>query len=321
MTINTPSDSFHLMTVDSVTLFHADKMWQATSSHHNWGEIREAIMAGDYDRAVDMIDEKSQVQQVLNGLDGLVFKDGQVLFDGVPQGDQASEMILNIAEEKGDLTNILRFFERLRDNPSRRAREQALEFVVRNRMPIAKDGRFLAYKRISGEWKDMHSRSIDNHVGAVVKMPRSDVDDDPTRTCAAGLHVCSQEYLKSFAGERLVACAVDPGNVVSVPIDYNNSKMRVCEYEVIQELPISLVASEEPGWRRGTLDEDYNEVGEEPEKSAFFYLLGTEDNIEYGDRYDLDAYEAALSDADDDDQIWMARDDGDGRVELVGRVE
>jgi hypothetical protein len=33
-----------------------------------------------------------------------------------------------------------------------------------------------------------------------------------------------------------MVCKVNPKNVVSIPADYNNSKMRVCEYEVIDEL-------------------------------------------------------------------------------------
>ena len=38
--------------------------------------------------------------------------------------------------------------------------------------------------------------------------------------------------------KKVVLCEVDPSNVVSVPIDYNNTKMRVCEYKVIKEVEL-----------------------------------------------------------------------------------
>jgi hypothetical protein len=64
-------------------------------------------------------------------------------------------------------------------------------------------------------------------------MMRNQVEDDENVTCAKGLHVCSKEYLPHFGGQNIVACEVDPKDVVSVPLDYNNSKMRVCEYKVV----------------------------------------------------------------------------------------
>jgi hypothetical protein len=63
-------------------------------------------------------------------------------------------------------------------------------------------------------------------------MDRSKVDDDPNNTCSKGLHVASLPYLQHYPGSVTVLVKVNPANVVSIPTDYNNSKMRVCEYEV-----------------------------------------------------------------------------------------
>ena len=35
----------------------------------------------------------------------------------------------------------------------------------------------------------------------------------------------------------LVVVKVNPEHVVSVPVDYNNQKLRVCEYTILSELP------------------------------------------------------------------------------------
>ena len=46
------------------------------------------------------------------------------------------------------------------------------------------------------------------------------------------LHVGSMGYVGTFGGSGSVVleCLVNPRNVVSVPTDYHNTKMRVCEY-------------------------------------------------------------------------------------------
>ena len=65
-------------------------------------------------------------------------------------------------------------------------------------------------------------------------MDRKDVNDDPNQTCSAGLHVCSQAY--GMYGSRLLLVSVNPADVVSVPIEYKNAKMRVCKYYVKEDV-------------------------------------------------------------------------------------
>lgn len=68
-------------------------------------------------------------------------------------------------------------------------------------------------------------------------MNRDDVVLDPNRHCAAGLHVASYDYARSFSGcPRLMLVAVDPSDVVSVPTDCECAKIRVCRYTVLQDI-------------------------------------------------------------------------------------
>jgi hypothetical protein len=103
-------------------------------------------------------------------------------------------------------------------------------------LPITDDGYFLAYKRVNRNYTDCHSGTFDNHVGKVVEMPREKVNANRNETCSAGLHVCSHSYLSHYSGDRIVVVKINPKDVVSVPVDYNNAKMRVCRYEVVSEL-------------------------------------------------------------------------------------
>jgi hypothetical protein len=125
------------------------------------------------------------------------------------------------------------------ENPSYRAVQELYEFLEVGGVPLTEDGCFVVYKKVRENFKDIHSGTFDNSVGAIPNMPRNAVDEDSSRTCSAGLHVCSFGYLAHFgssANNRVVACKVNPKDVVSIPKDYGNTKMRVCRYEVIADV-------------------------------------------------------------------------------------
>jgi len=110
------------------------------------------------------------------------------------------------------------------------------KFLKSAKIPINKEGNILTYKKINKNYTDCYTGKISNKIGETVTMPREKVDDNPNQTCSSGLHVCSYSYLSAFGGEKLVVCEVEPQNVVAVPNDYNNAKMRCCEYKIIKEL-------------------------------------------------------------------------------------
>ena len=62
------------------------------------------------------------------------------------------------------------------------------------------------------------------------------VDDESSRTCSEGYHVCSKGYLQHFSGDVVISCTVSPADVVSIPKDYNHTKMRVCRYTPIAQV-------------------------------------------------------------------------------------
>jgi len=131
---------------------------------------------------------------------------------------------------------IVSFWLNLRENPSSSSQSQLFNFLERNQIPITENGTFIAYKKVSvhnGKLVDSHTRTIDNSVGKTVSMPRSEVDDNPENTCSHGLHVAGWDYAQGFSGSVLLEVEVNPKNVVAVPPDYGNQKMRVCEYTVV----------------------------------------------------------------------------------------
>lgn len=111
-------------------------------------------------------------------------------------------------------------------------------FLQKNDLTIDSDGNVLAWKVVNNDYKDLHSGRFDNSPGQILEMPRSKVDDDDSRTCSHGFHVCSWDYLRSFSrqGNPVMQVKINVNDIVSIPLDYNGEKVRVCKYEVLREV-------------------------------------------------------------------------------------
>jgi hypothetical protein len=178
-----------------------------------------------------------QFHTELGSVDGVELReDGLACFDGKPVPDALIKRYKFMIENEFPVDGFRDFILNLSENPGKDSREDLYGFLEACSLPITEDGHFLAYKRVGKNYMDCHTGAIDNSVGKIVEMPRESVDADRSRTCSAGLHVCSRSYLGSIAGEHIMVCKINPRDVVSVPVDYGNAKMRVCRYEVIAEL-------------------------------------------------------------------------------------
>lgn len=160
----------------------------------------------------------------------------------MPKG--LSERIQAMMARGESADSLLNFWEKLQLNPSWRAVEQLWPFLDRAHIPLTKDGCFLAYKGVNTDYTDKHSGKIDNHPGVVNSMPRNQISDDPNVACHYGFHVGAVGYATSF-GPRTVVCKVDPADVVCIPYDSGQQKIRVCRYRVVgnhgEPLPSTLL--------------------------------------------------------------------------------
>jgi len=166
-------------------------------------------------------------------------QDGLVVVNGVPVHEGLSRKILQFQDEGLPHQPMVRFAGNLQKNPSYRAVTELFQFLEKNDHPITEEGNFIAYKRVRADFKDIHSGTFDNSVGTVVEMPRNQVNEDATQTCSYGLHVANWDYAHTqFASHNpstdvMLEVEVNPADVVAIPVDYNQSKMRVCRYKVL----------------------------------------------------------------------------------------
>jgi hypothetical protein len=168
-----------------------------------------------------------------------VVVDGRVQVNGSPAAQVLSDKIIRFSNDGLPFQPLLRFAENLNNNPSFRAVQELYTFLEKNDHPITESGNFIAYKRVRDNFKDIHSNTFDNSVGNVVSINRNEVDEDSNRTCSKGLHVANWDYAHThFASSNpdtdvMLEVEVNPADVVAIPTDYSNSKMRVCRYTVL----------------------------------------------------------------------------------------
>lgn len=124
--------------------------------------------------------------------------------------------------------------------------DDLLRFLERGDLPIADDGSIIAYKSLkrtdkTGIFRDIHSGRIHQKVGSLVFVDPTKVDKNRRNECSNGLHIARRGYIKSFRGDVLVICKIQPEDVIAVP-SYDANKVRVCAYHIVAELPDSLAS-------------------------------------------------------------------------------
>lgn len=221
---------------DGVSMSIGMKPYSIDSSHPNYAKIVDALKENDFELVEQLVCIAKSLVKFCGDKIAVDVDNGVLSFDGEEIHNTLTSRILTMMREGFDVQPLVKFLENLMKNPSKRAVDELYGFLEYGKMPITPDGHFLAYKRVGADYKSVHDGKTDNSIGAIVEMSRNKVNDDSQQTCSYGLHFCSHEYLKSFSGEKVVVLKVNPADVVSIPVDYNNTKGRACRYEVVGEL-------------------------------------------------------------------------------------
>lgn len=222
----------------SVALFFRGRMRNVPSTDPGFPELYAHLKLPAHDELVieRLVDKPALLERLTVGdvkvIGNLVYYKGAVIHSAL------AVRLLTMIEAGFDASNWARFLARVMENPSERSRECLYEFLDKWNAPITEDGHFIAFKKVRGDFRDIHSGTMDNSPGQTVSMDRELVNADPDQTCSRGLHVAATSYLGTYSstnGYRVLALKVDPADVVAVPRDYGSAKMRVCRYLVLGE--------------------------------------------------------------------------------------
>jgi hypothetical protein len=213
-----------------------NKPIEITNDRLNYQSIIEAIKANDEDQVRDLLNENQVLNNVSNGR--VTVHGNTVLLDGRElHSAEAKKLVDLVSEGATNIDRWFRFIEKLYNNPSYHCREQAYNFIAHSGMPMTENGNIIGYKGVRDDYKDKYSGKFDNSVGQVLRMSRTDVDDNPNNGCSSGFHVGSHDYADSWAGSdgRLMIVEYSPTDIVSVPDESGYGKLRVSKYKVIAE--------------------------------------------------------------------------------------
>lgn len=297
-----------------------------SDAHPNFSEMRETLrlaqaakreghdddFASHLDHLIKLSEPARQIVAASKG-GRVTVRDGVVYYGDEPIHNTITERILWGLREGFDMDPYVAFLDNLMLNPSNRAVNELYGFMEANGMGITDDGCLITYKKVRDDYRDIHSGTFDNSVGQVREMVRNKVDDRSNVTCSTGFHVCSYSYLPHFgsgSGDRVVICKVHPRDVVSIPNDYQNAKMRVCRYEVIGEVPqeeLSDILSQKPVWSLSdwsdTVDEDFDDTADEDSET---YETGYEDGFREGQDALRQQLLSHITDEEEEDDEWRS---------------
>lgn len=220
----------------NITLIVGNKTFSVGTSHINYEKILEALKSKAFDMLESLVDVPATITNSMGGL-GVSVRNGQVFYGEKPMHNTITGRILSFIQEGLPHEPLIKFLENIMQNPMPAAVEELYDFLEHKGFPITEDGCFIGYKKVREDYMDHHSGTIENKIGAVISMPRDQVDPNRRNECSYGLHVGTMEYARSFGAGHMLLVKVNPKDCIAVPKDHNASKLRVCEYEVTETAP------------------------------------------------------------------------------------
>ncbi len=320
----------YTVTEGNITILIDGAMNKIPRTHAGFAALSEHLKTNQHDAELilQLLDKRTAMARLTSGKVKVV--GGTVFYSGEPMHSTLAHKMVTMMDEGYDGAPLARFLDNIMANPSDRSRECLFDFITQFDAPITEDGCFVAFKGVRDDYTDVRTGTFDNSPGEVVSMPREQCVEAPNQPRSAGLHVCASHYLDSFwTNKRVIAVKVNPRDVVSVPYDYNYSKMRVCEYLVLGDIEDerhrdrienatmvhatpdeNRVEASEPTTAHGYIPpEGYDLLDHEPEEGDYVVKLGSPEIgcvIECGE-LDLDEPEHP----DNKEWVWgdIARND------------
>lgn len=272
------------------------QMYSATNAHPSWDKIVAGAIKED-PSITKLFDIGAVAAEFFERLsDRVTIAGGAVYFDNEEMSGALEEQIVRFVEngQDSDWQALVKFYEKLMTNLEPHTREQLFRWLQQQQITITEDGDFVAFKgvrTVAGKGTEVSYESISrgkaivdgqvyegaipNWIGAIVEMPRGEVQHDPSVGCHTGLHAGTWDYASNFARGATLRVSINPRDVVSVPTDCNDAKLRVCRYTVLE---VTEKQNLEPVYYKENANRDYEDDydsdgwgdGEEEEEYSFY---------------------------------------------------
>lgn len=233
-----------------VTNANGNKVYSIQRSHPNYEPVLEAVRNGDETTIESLCNVAKTIETFTEG--NVSVKNGHVYYGNLLLEGVIVDRVIGFIKEKLPVQPLLRFINKLHQNPSARAVTELYRFLEHKNLPITPTGNFLAYKGLQSDYFSVTAGNIEvikgkvvngkifNGVGEEIEVRRNQVCDNKDIACSKGLHAGSLKYATEFARGKVVIVEIDPADVVSIPTDCEHQKLRTCKYKVVGEYELPL---------------------------------------------------------------------------------
>lgn len=233
-------------------------------THPNFSKVLSLVMSEepDGDTILDLISIPETLSRKFEGLTNKIsICNNQIFYEGEEINNTLTETIIDHLTNGEEFSHLVEFMDGLMNSTSKTAKESLFDWMIavkdkdNKTLEISPTGAFYAYKAVHktslGEFYSINTGygivngeeyqgHIGNNPGDVVEVPRSYVIESRDTACAQGLHCGTLKYAKQFAeiheNTTIIKVLVLPEDVVSVPFESANQKIRVRKYTVIGEV-------------------------------------------------------------------------------------
>jgi hypothetical protein len=199
-------------------------------------KVKAAIKDKDWTLLDKIITIPKYIAKYTQGLVSVY--ENEIYYNGVICHNAVTKKILQFAKENYPFEYLVKFLHKLMLNPSSESREQLYSYIELYKFPITENGDFLAMKAVRPDYLDLYSGKISNKPGLSVIIDRDKCDSNSDLGCSYGLHAGNIDYIKSYgkSNDRVILVEINPKDVVSCPKDSSYQKLRVCAYNIIEDL-------------------------------------------------------------------------------------
>lgn len=236
-----------LITDNGITTIINGRPYQVGTDHVNYERILKTLKTKDADEFLRLYSPVSSISKIKETEDfkvteGLVVGHGSVTYRGHAIHNVVANRIIAMQSEGHDIGPLTRFLEKALSLTSENL-EALYLFMGSQGIPLDEEGFLLGWKVVKEDWTDKHSGTIDNRPGTKVpEIPRALCDSNRGNPCSVGYHVGNLKYsgpnghfYSPSLKERIILVKFSPADVVSVPYDVHQDKIRVTQYEVVSE--------------------------------------------------------------------------------------
>lgn len=208
------------------------KMYSIDRSNPAWTQVVAVIddPTTTPEQLLALITPRTMLED--RGGDGITIRGNQVFWWGEQLHNALAKRLVDVLQTGLDIDRWITLANNIYNNPFKESRDELFPWMERHNLFTTSDGCIIAYKWVTEEYLDCHTRTVDNSVGQVVWMPRKNVDSSRA-LCSSGFHFCSKEYMKF--GSRLMLIKINPADIVSIPVNMAG-KGRCWRYEVVEEV-------------------------------------------------------------------------------------